>query len=196
MISTGITGAANFSNSMNLIIYKLINQEIDMQPTIKTLPEKRFIGKRIRMSLSANKTAELWGSFMPGRREIRHTIGQELYSIEVYGRQFFDRFDPSAEFEKWAAIEVTDFDLIPSGMETLISPGGLYAIFPYKGPASAAPGMYQYIFGTWLPASGYLLDSRPHYAIMGDKYRNGDPASEEELCIPVRYKPDKNEPLR
>lgn len=161
-----------------------------MQPTIITLPEMRFTGKRIRMSLSDNKTAELWRSFMPRRKEISNTIGQELYSIEVYGPQFFNRFDPSAEFEKWAAVEVTHFDLIPSEMETLASPGGLYAIFLYKGPASAIPGMYQYIFGTWLPDSGFSLDDRPHYAIMGDKYRNDDPASEEQLCIPVRPKSD------
>jgi AraC family transcriptional regulator len=160
-----------------------------MQPRIEILPEKKLIGKRIRMSFSGNKTPELWRSFMPGRREIKNTIGTELYSVEVYGPGFFDNFNPGTEFDKWAAVEVTDFNNVPDEMDTLTAPGGLYAVFLYQGPASAAQKMYEYIFGTWLPGSDFLLDNRPHYAIMGDKYKNEDPDSEEELCIPIRPKP-------
>ena len=125
---------------------------------------------------------------MPRRREIKNSIGPELYSVEVYVPEFFDNFNPGAEFEKWAAVEVTDFDSVPGEMDTLTASGGLYAIFLYKGPASAAQRMYEYIFRTWLPGSEFLLDNRPHYAIMGDKYKNEDPDSEEELCIPIKPK--------
>ncbi|RPJ63933.1 MAG: AraC family transcriptional regulator [Dehalococcoidia bacterium] len=159
-----------------------------MQPVIVTMPEKKLVGKRIKMSFSKNKTPDLWRSFMPGRKEIRNNVGPELYSVEVYGQQFFDKFNPEAEFDKWAAVEVTDFDNVPADMDTLTAPGGLYAIFLYKGPASAAQKMYEYIFRTWLPGSDFLLDNRPHYAIMGDKYKNEDPGSEEELCIPIKPK--------
>ncbi len=73
-------------------------------------------------------------------------------------------------------------------METFLFPGGLYAIFIYKGPASEGPETYRYIFEIWLPESGYNLDNRPHFAVMGEKYRNNDPRSEEELWIPVAPK--------
>jgi AraC family transcriptional regulator len=159
-----------------------------MQPRIETLPEKKLIGNKIRMSFSDNKTTELWRSFMPRRKEIKNNVGLELYSIEIYGSQFFDNFDPYAEFDKWAAVEVTDFDTIPNEMATLTSPNGLYAIFFYKGPASAAQEIYEYIFRIWLPNSDFLLDSRPHFAIMGDKYKHEDPGSEEELCVPIKLK--------
>jgi len=36
-----------------------------MEPRIEILPEKKFIGKKIRMSFLNNKTHELWKSFMP-----------------------------------------------------------------------------------------------------------------------------------
>lgn len=48
--------------------------------------------------------------------------------------------------------------------------------------------IFQYIFGTWLPASGYYLDNRPHFEILGHKYKNNDPDSEEEIWIPVKPK--------
>ena len=110
-----------------------------------------------------------------------------LFSGEVYKEvDFFKQFNPSEAFTKWAAVEVASAANIPLGLETLEVPEGLYAVFTYVGnPAEATP-FYTYIFTQWLPASGFVLDNRPHFAIMGTKYRNGDPTSEEEICIPVR----------
>jgi AraC family transcriptional regulator len=42
------------------------------------------------------------------------------------------------------------------------------------------------MFREWLPASGYELDDRPHFEILGERYKNNDPDSEEELWFPVR----------
>ncbi len=101
---------------------------------------------------------------------------------------FFDNFNPDKEFEKWAAVEVEDFNGVPDEMETLKTPGGLYAVFLHKGPARKGVETYQYIFRTWLPNSTYLLDNRPHFAVMGIKYKKDSPDSEEELWIPVKPK--------
>ena len=159
-----------------------------MKPRIETIPEKKLIGKYVDMSFSKNRTYELWHSFMPGRKEICNNTGIELYSIEVYPDGFFDNFNPDATFQKWAAIEVTDFTNVPEEMETFILPAGLYAVFLHKGPASEGPKTYQYIFETWLPNSGFNLDNRPHLAIMGEKYENDSAYSKEELWIPVKEK--------
>jgi AraC family transcriptional regulator len=157
-----------------------------LQPRFETFTEKTLVGKKLTMSFANNKTRELWQSFMPRRHEIQNTIGSELYSVEIYKPQFFDSFDPGAEFEKWAAVAVPDFEKGPDGMETIVVPEGLYAVFIYKGPASAAGPTYQHIYGTWLPNSEYSLDGRPHLAIMGGKYKGEDPESEEELWIPIK----------
>jgi AraC family transcriptional regulator len=159
-----------------------------MNPRIETLSEKKLIGKRMIMSYSKNKTFELWRSFMPRRKEIHNNIGKELYSIEVYTPLYFNNFNSDAKFEKWAAIEVMDFQTIPDKMEAITLPDGLYAVFAHKGTASAGPKTYQYIFGTWLPNSQYVLDNRPHFAVMGEKYKNDDPNSEEEIWIPIKKK--------
>ena len=159
---------------------------MNRQPTIVTAQEKKLVGKRMRMSLSDNKTGELWRHFLPRRREIRHYTGTALYSVEVYDDQYFAHFEPANGFEKWAALEVTEFAAIPEGLEPITLPGGLYAVFVHQGPASAGRETYRYIFGTWLPESEYLLDNRPHFAVMGEKYRNEDPGSEEEIWIPIK----------
>lgn len=160
-----------------------------MQPTIKTLPETKLIGMRRTMSFANNQTQALWQGFMPRRKEIVNAIGSDLYSLEVYkDTQFFKNFNPEAEFEKWAAVAVSSHDNMPESMEALTVPAGDYAVFPYKGKGSDAAEFYRYIFTTWLPQSEYELDDRPHFALMGDKYKREDPESEEEIWIPVRQK--------
>jgi len=41
------------------------------QPQIETMTEKKLVGKHVLMSLSDNKTRELFQGFMPRRREIK-----------------------------------------------------------------------------------------------------------------------------
>ena len=159
-----------------------------MQPRIEIFSGKKLVGKQVIMSFTENKTFTLWQSFMPRRKEISNNVGSELYSVEIYPPLFYSNFNPSQHFEKWAAVEVANFDAVPNGMETLQIPGGLYAVFIYHGPASEGFKTYQYILQTWLPASGYELDNRPHFAVMGEKYKNDDPDSEEELWIPLKSK--------
>jgi len=162
---------------------------MNQQPRIEALPELKLIGKRTTMSFSGNKTGALWQSFMLRRKEIKNNIGSALYSVEVYNdASFFRNFSLEKEFEKWAAIRVTDFKSVPDEMETLIIPAGLYAVFFYRGKGSEGAGFYQNIFTNWLPVSGFQLDNRPHFALMGEKYKNEDPDSEEEIWIPVKEK--------
>ena len=156
-----------------------------MEHRIETIPEKKLVGLQMTMSFSNNKTFELWSSFMPRRKEIQNKTGTELHSIQVYSPLFFSNYNTKAEFEKQAAIEVTDLDTIPEGMQPFILPGGLYAVFLYKGAANDAAKTFKYILGTWLPNSEYLLDNRPHFEILGEKYRRDDPDSEEEIWIPI-----------
>lgn len=158
-----------------------------MTPRIENLSDKKLIGKRLTMSLANNKTGELWQSFMPKRREITNNVSNDLISMQVYKPTHFADFKPTNEFEKWATVEVTNFESVPTEMETFSLAGGLYAVFDYKG-SSNDPSIFQYIFGTWLPSSEYLLDDRPHFEVLGDKYKNNDPNSEEEIWIPIKPK--------
>jgi AraC family transcriptional regulator len=73
-------------------------------------------------------------------------------------------------------------------MEPLEIPEGLYAVFHYKGDQKNAADFFRKIYTEWLPNSGYVLDHRPQFEILGGKYKTNDPNSEEEIWIPVKEK--------
>ena len=156
-------------------------------PEIKTLTEKKLVGNRMRMCLAENKTPVLWKSFMPRRNEITNGVNDNLFSMQVYDKGFnINELNLQTQFDKWALREVSNFNQVPEGMETFTLQSGLYAVFHYKGDASNAPAVFRYIFGTWIPSSEYIVDDRPHFEILGEKYKRDDPGSEEEIWIPIR----------
>ena len=156
-----------------------------MTPRIITLNEKKLIGKRLIISFANYKVSELWKSFMPRRKEISSNLSNDLIAMTIYKPNHFLNFSPTNEFEKWATVEVSNFDNVPAEMETFTLTGGLYAVFDYKG-LNTDDSIYRYIFGEWIPNSDYDLDNRPHFEILGKKYKNNHPASEEEIWIPIK----------
>ena len=159
-----------------------------MTPRIETIAEKKLVGKRLAMSYANYRIGELWGSFMPRRKEIINPLTNDLISLVVYSPSHFIDFQLTNEFERWATVEVADFINVPADMETYILSGGLYAVFDYKGMSSGASAFFQYIFSEWLPNSDYRLADRAHFEILGEKYKNNDPSSEEEIWIPIMAK--------
>lgn len=156
-------------------------------PRIEVFPEKKLVGKHLRMSLSNNKTFELWQGFMSKRKEIRNNLTSDLFSMQVFDDSLdFEDFNQDTEFDKWAVVEVADFTEVPDGMSAYLLKGGLYAVFLHIGPASAFRQTFQFIFNTWLPGSGYEVDQREHFEILGSNYKNNDPNSEEEVWIPIK----------
>lgn len=156
----------------------------NLEPRIELLQEIELTGLALKMSLSDNKTVGLWSNFMSGIRQTNTSRPKTLYSLQLYPADYFHGFDPQQEFVKWAAADTVMFNVIPDGMEQLIVPPGLYAVFNYRGPGGD-PAIFHYIYGQWLPQSGHILDQRPHFEILGEKYKQNSPESEEEIWIPI-----------
>lgn len=159
-----------------------------MTPRIEIINEKKLVGKRLSMSFTNYKVRELWQSFMPIRKEIQNNINKDLISMVIYNPTHFIDFKPTNEFERWASVEVSDFNNVPKEMETYVLPAGLYAVFIHKGDANAFGVTFRKILEIWLPDSEYSLDNRPHFELLGEKYKNNDPQSEEEIWIPIKLK--------
>lgn len=156
-----------------------------MQPRIEQLQQKKLVGHRLKMSIANNKTGELWGGFGPKIKDIKNRLTSDKLSLQVYDASYHQNFNPTNEFEKWALVEVSSFDEVPKDMERFTLTAGEYAVFDYKG-SSSNTRIFQYIFMKWLPNSEYQLDNRPHFEVLGEKYRNNDPTSEEEIWIPIK----------
>ena len=157
-----------------------------MEPRIEILKPKQLIGIHMEMSLSNNKTAELWQSFMPRRKEVINRNSSDFISMQKYNMKEEEMFLPETRFEKWAVVEVSSFSDVPQDMETYQLAGGKYAVFIHRGPASSAAATMQYIFTDWLPNSIYELDSREHFEILPESYHPMDPEATEEIWIPIR----------
>lgn len=158
-----------------------------MTPRIERIKEKKLIGYKLKMSLTNNKTVQLWRQFGPRIKEIQNRVNEDKISMQIYNSSYFVSFNPENEFEKWATVEVKDFNSIPNEMKSFTLQEGIYAVFDYKG-SSSDNSIFQYIFGEWLPNSPYQIDDRPHFEVLGRNYKNNDSNSEEEIWIPIKEK--------
>lgn len=165
-----------------------MNGLVSTTPVIKRTPEKWLVGIKKEVSVLSMDPVAHWKEFMQRRKEVLHAIENEYYSVQEYGKDYsFATFNPAATFMKWAAIAVEDKNKVPSGMEALRILAGSYAVFTYRGAAKDFSKAAQYIFMEWLPNSGYELDLRPHYELLGEKYLGAtNPNSEEEVWIPIK----------
>lgn len=115
-------------------------------PRIEFAEELKLLGQKVRMSFAKNKTQDLFKGFMPRKKEIKNKVGSAVYSVEIYDDlPFFESFDPSTEFEKWAAVEVSDYFNVPSKMHLLVIRSGEYTVYNYKGNGSDISKIYEYI---------------------------------------------------
>jgi AraC family transcriptional regulator len=67
-------------------------------------------------------------------------------------------------------------------------PGGRYAVADFRGTAREIEGVWDRVFGAWLPASGFEPDDRPCFELYrGDPNVDGAPGTFRcELYLPVR----------
>lgn len=162
------------------------------QPEILEIKTKKLVGIKLITSLADDKTSLLWKRFMQSREAIENTVNEDLFSVQLYGKNFIKgEFDSLSVFEKWAAMEVSGFSIIPKGLQQLEIPAGLYAVFTHEGTANEFAKTSKFIFEDWLPVSGYDLDDRPHFEVLGKEYKGPEhPDSREKIWIPVK----KNKP--
>lgn len=152
-----------------------------MNPKIINISAKNIIGMKSTMHQDEyGNIVRLWKRFMPHRKAIQNAVNEDFVAMQVYS----DFNDFEKPFAIWACVEVSDLDDIPEGMMPSIIPEGKYAVFLHKGIDASTT--YQRIMTEWLPKSGYEIDNRPHFQVMGDTYKNGSPDSEEDFYVPIK----------
>ena len=154
---------------------------------IETWPKTLVIGKSLKMSVAQNKTKELWQPCVPELLHTKHRTSVDMISLQVYPADYsFIKFNPNTAFTKWACVSVSQIQDLPPGYDFFTIPSGLYVVFSHKGLASNAGKTFGYIYGEWLPNSVYAIDNRPHFEVLGRKYKNNSIDSEEDIWIPIK----------
>jgi len=156
-------------------------------PEIIKLTAKKLIGIGIQTSLAENSTLALWQKFKPLVHEVKNRENTNFYSIQIYENDFdMRKFTLKTTFEKWAAVEVQNFENIPEKLKEFNLSGGKYAVFIHKGRPEEFHKTAKFIYQEWIPNSNYKLDNRPHFEIMSKDYNPNDSNAEEEVWIPIR----------
>lgn len=158
-----------------------------MNHRIENIESGLFTGINLEMSISHNRTGELWRKFRDTWRTTSNQTVQQYYSLQEYPIDYFKAFDPHLLFKKWALIEFETKLALPDLFEYFQLDGGLYVVFSYKGRAGN-PEPFRHIFTEWLPASEYELDNRPHFEKLGSDYRPESDEAEEEIWIPIKLR--------
>ena len=131
-------------------------------------------------------TPRLAKHFMPRLKEVPNRTDSFRLSLQKYNNFKFEKFSPTTPFKKWIGVEVTDIENTPVGMDTLEIPSGNYLVIDFKGSIPEFINQWQCIHSTWLPASEFELDDRPHFERLSPNYNPMQEVNEEEIWIPVK----------
>ncbi len=131
-------------------------------------------------------TPRLAKQFMPRLKEVQNRKDSFRLSLQKYNNFNFQTFGSTTPFEKWIGVEVADIDNIPAGMDTLEIPAGNCLVIDFEGSIPEFIKQWQYIHSTWLPASEFELDDRPHFERLSPDYNPMQEANEEEIWIPIK----------
>ena len=95
-----------------------------------------------------------------------------------------DREDPRLQLQKTAAVGITSRVQSETLPNTMVIPGGKFAVYRYKGYPQLIYKAYQSVFSNWLSETGNRIDNRISY----DIYRriDEDCYMEIDICIPTR----------
>jgi len=166
-----------------------LNGGITMEPKIVTKEEFKVIGMECKTTLKDNKIPDLWQRFMPRMGEIKNKVNPKVgYGVcRNEGNICFDSFTDETEFESLACFEVSSFDYVPAGMVTRTIPKNRYAVFTHKGELANLRETYGYIYGTWLPGSGYgLVKEGYDFELYDERFDPADQKnSETDIYIPI-----------
>lgn len=131
-----------------------LNQLIYDEPRIIFDKEFRIVGMMKRVKPGDDLIRDLWNDFNQRIPEIKNSVSCDgLLGLCEYMPDITDE----SKFTYIACIEVSSFNYIPDGMITKIIPHSKYAVFTHKGCLNGLKDTYKFIYGAWLPNSGYEL---------------------------------------
>lgn len=166
-----------------------LKEHVTMKPEIKSKETFVVTGMEITTTLNNNKIPELWASFLPRASEIQNAKNNRVfYGVCKCNPSFLVKeFNDDTPFEEVVGLEINRDKKIPEGMVKHEVQGGLYAVFTHKGKLENLRTTYDYIWGTWVPNSGYEIDLRDDFEVYDQRFLGPDnESSEMDIYIPIK----------
>jgi AraC family transcriptional regulator len=168
---------------------------VTMEP--KFIDHKGFhvvgLGRVFHRQETSKIGQELWPEFIRRIHEISNKKGEEGARFRTFGvcQEIFENGLIQDEFRYLAAVEVTPDTPAPTGMDLVYIPSQRYAVFLHTSGLVNLDKTTQYIWGTWLPKSGYKLAPASDLEIYPADFNPDDPAATLEIWVPLEQAPLK-----
>ncbi|MGZ3782442.1 MAG: GyrI-like domain-containing protein [Pseudobdellovibrionaceae bacterium] len=128
-----------------------------------------------------SKLPEFWKNFDRAKRD--HSLNSNAVNYGVAISSSENMFEEDLKY--FAGIPAPIPKEIPPGFVTLYLGEQLYAVFENVGLADKSLATIDYIYGIWLPESGYQRAKGFDFEIFDGRYTLTDPASISQYCIPI-----------
>lgn len=154
-----------------------------MNPRIVVKDEFSVVGLTCSTTLSESKVPLLWEEFHTRVREIKNRVAPNV----MMGISEFSMNHINEEFTYMACVPVKDITTIPKKMVSKIIPKREYVVVTHKGKLEDLGQAFDYIYGSWLPKSGYDLEEADDFEIYDERFKGAnDEESEVDIYIPIR----------
>jgi AraC family transcriptional regulator len=158
---------------------------VTMQPKIIKRGRELAIG--MGDSFVQGQTEEigaLWGRFVPRMHEIKNRKPYDL-GVCASKHPIIVKKDGDT-FIYVAAVAVENADHVPDGMVVCDIPESTFAVFTHSGPIMNIKHTCEYIWGTWLPESGYELTDTPDYELYDSRFDPKTGSGEVDIYVPIK----------
>ena len=134
--------------------------EIKIIPTFEDLKETTFAGIAAFAGPGSPRFPELWqGPFQDVTKGLDGKPPLNLgldYSRYAYGLELYPpTFDEKRQYTYLACLAVSDSRKVPLHLLQRTVPAARYAVFKVPGGLKGLGDTFQFIYGKWLPTSGY-----------------------------------------
>ena len=156
------------------------------EPVFQEKPAFKVVGVERYTKDGIPNIREAWAEFSKRGHEIKNAKLPGVYGIEDYSRDFDMNKGGFPKYYYIAAYEVEDFNDVPAGMATKEIAAANYAVFTYRGHVDGIHDFFGFIYGEWIPQSGYSMD--PRLSLDFEHYREPNMDMNDlhlEIWVPV-----------
>ena len=174
-----------------------LKEGVTMEPKIVRKDGFKVVGMQIFTTLKSNAKnmdiGKLWARFNARMDEIAGRIDPSV-AYGICGDPADEETSQcetteETEFAELVGVEVSDFGRVPDGMIGRTLPGRTYAVFTHKGRLfpDYLQQTYAYIYGTWIPRSGYEMHGGFDLEYYDQRFTGVDDFdSELDIYVPIR----------
>ncbi|MGC4377523.1 AraC family transcriptional regulator [Fictibacillus sp. Mic-4] len=160
-----------------------LNGGMAMEPKIVVKDQFTVVGIACSTTLTESKVPALWEEFLLRVGEIKNRISPDL----MMGVSEFATNHVHEDFSYMACVPVSSVYDLPAGMVCKTIPKREYVVVTHKGKLNSLGNAFDYIYGSWLPKSGYELVQGDDFEIYDKRFLGADnEESQVDIYIPIR----------